>query len=118
MFLRLLAQCCRGLGAFLVSLGIGGSGGIMISLITDYGHRNLIDQIHVNHDMFLNQHLPVILVVHALLVSGGVLWASGRLMVYVCSKRAVPPGRCASCGYCLTGLPEPRCPECGTSFPT
>jgi hypothetical protein len=22
-------------------------------------------------------------------------------------------GRCVHCGYCLTGLTEPRCPECG-----
>jgi hypothetical protein len=26
------------------------------------------------------------------------------------------PGVCDSCGYALTGLPEPRCPECGRSF--
>jgi len=25
-------------------------------------------------------------------------------------------GRCLSCGYPLIGLPEPRCPECGTAF--
>ena len=23
---------------------------------------------------------------------------------------------CSKCGYDLTGLPEPRCPECGTEF--
>lgn len=23
---------------------------------------------------------------------------------------------CATCGYCLRGLPEPRCPECGAEF--
>ncbi len=27
-----------------------------------------------------------------------------------------PPGHCRVCGYNLTGLPKPRCPECGTSF--
>lgn len=25
-------------------------------------------------------------------------------------------GHCQDCGYNLTGLPEPRCPECGTEF--
>jgi hypothetical protein len=25
-------------------------------------------------------------------------------------------GRCEKCGYDLRGLPEPRCPECGTPF--
>jgi hypothetical protein len=24
--------------------------------------------------------------------------------------------RCPNCGYLLIGLPEPRCPECGTGF--
>ena len=27
-----------------------------------------------------------------------------------------PSGHCAVCGYNLRGLPEPRCPECGTAF--
>jgi uncharacterized RDD family membrane protein YckC len=26
------------------------------------------------------------------------------------------PGYCVGCGYCLYGLPEPRCPECGLAF--
>ena len=26
------------------------------------------------------------------------------------------PGHCQKCGYNLAGLPEPRCPECGTEF--
>jgi hypothetical protein len=26
------------------------------------------------------------------------------------------PGRCSECGYILTGLPQARCPECGTAF--
>jgi hypothetical protein len=25
-------------------------------------------------------------------------------------------GQCVECGYNLAGLPEPRCPECGTSI--
>jgi predicted amidophosphoribosyltransferase len=27
------------------------------------------------------------------------------------------PTHCPACGYDLTGLPLPRCPECGTPFP-
>ena len=39
-------------------------------------------------------------------------------IVYV-RKRFWPfyePGRCRVCDYDLRGLPEPRCPECGTPF--
>jgi hypothetical protein len=28
----------------------------------------------------------------------------------------LPTGTCVKCGYNLTGLTEPRCPECGTPF--
>lgn len=30
-------------------------------------------------------------------------------------SRILRPPACPSCGYCWTGLPEPRCPECGES---
>jgi hypothetical protein len=33
-------------------------------------------------------------------------------------NRKPAPGRCATCGYDLRGLPEHRCPECGTPFET
>jgi hypothetical protein len=28
----------------------------------------------------------------------------------------IHPPRCSRCQYVLTGLPEPRCPECGQEF--
>jgi hypothetical protein len=31
-------------------------------------------------------------------------------------SRGLTPGSCKECGYNLFGLPEPRCPECGTAF--
>lgn len=31
-------------------------------------------------------------------------------------RRFNKPGHCTHCGYLLRGLPEPRCPECGTPF--
>lgn len=31
-------------------------------------------------------------------------------------RRFSTPEHCAHCGYSLHGLPEPRCPECGTPF--
>ena len=32
--------------------------------------------------------------------------------------REVNPSRCVECSYCLKGLSEPRCPECGQEFLT
>ena len=32
--------------------------------------------------------------------------------------REIDPPQCAECGYCLNGLPQPRCPECGQEFVT
>lgn len=36
-----------------------------------------------------------------------------RRRVRLCRKEN---GQCVECGYDLTGLPEPRCPECGTKI--
>lgn len=53
------------------------------------------------------------------------LWAPTALtacypsvaLIGVCrSRRRRRNGLCLNCGYNLTGLPEPRCPECGTKF--
>ncbi|MFO0973863.1 MAG: hypothetical protein U1A27_10560 [Phycisphaerae bacterium] len=30
-----------------------------------------------------------------------------------CESHAPVPLRCVACGYCLTGVVDPRCPECG-----
>jgi hypothetical protein len=37
-------------------------------------------------------------------------------LVIAARPHRVPSGHCVHCGYCLRGLPEPRCPECGTTF--
>ncbi len=34
----------------------------------------------------------------------------------MCRRRRRKQGHCLTCGYNLTGLTEPRCPECGTGF--
>jgi len=45
-------------------------------------------------------------------------WITGpvcRWLEQDCRKRVNWPS-CEKCGYCLRGLVEPRCPECGSSF--
>jgi hypothetical protein len=48
---------------------------------------------------------------------GGVVGV-GCLSVYLRKRYwpEYPPGHCDYCGYCLTGLSESRCPECGSVF--
>jgi hypothetical protein len=51
------------------------------------------------------------------LISAG--WVGLAILLYAGRHilRSPPtPGTCRRCGYDLRGLPEPRCPECGTSF--
>lgn len=39
-----------------------------------------------------------------------------RMWHYVLWRKRTRSGCCVACGYCLVGVPEPRCPECGTRF--
>ena len=57
----------------------------------------------------------------ALIVGGTTaLWTFGPeivlLFLAVRLKHREVKGVCVRCGYDLRGLPEPRCPECGTPF--
>jgi hypothetical protein len=55
-------------------------------------------------------------------VAAGILWgavsgmACGVVWMLNTYRPVYPPGYCANCGYCLRGLPRPRCPECGREF--
>lgn len=52
-------------------------------------------------------------------VGAGVLALLGSLCIGIAirGRATVDDGRlCDKCGYNLTGLPEPRCPECGKPF--
>ena len=55
------------------------------------------------------QVLVIPLGIPALVIAGPTLFFWRR-------SRRPPAGYCRKCGYNLTGLPEPRCPECGTEF--
>ena len=46
---------------------------------------------------------------------GGLQWF-GIVSVLRWASRRKDRSRCRKCGYPLRGLPEPRCPECGTPF--
>ena len=66
--------------------------------------------------IFLRQR-PRYLGIPLWIPAGGfaVLFAQAYLPMRRRRKR-VKLGQCIECGYNLTGLPEPRCPECGQPF--
>ncbi len=49
-------------------------------------------------------------------IASGALAAILFLSPRVRSWWRVRHNRCVRCGYCLAGLSDPRCPECGTHF--
>ncbi len=54
-------------------------------------------------------YLPLAVSVVLLSLPGGVLWARHRR-----DSRRLKQNRCIGCGYNLTGIHGPRCPECGS----
>ena len=56
--------------------------------------------------------LPIWIIVVALLIHPIRAVVLGPLR----DRRRRRNNECTNCGYNLTGLPEPRCPECGTGF--
>ena len=62
---------------------------------------------------------PYILRACALFLALGLLSlvaAQVRLSRIARASSSAEDARCGTCGYLLYGLPEPRCPECGTPF--
>jgi hypothetical protein len=61
-------------------------------------------------------NMGAVLAAFVILIPLGVLVGIGAFVASLISLTKAPSGCCAKCGYDLRGLPEPRCPECGTPF--
>lgn len=85
------------------------------SAVTPFGGtwRRAVPSLNANTKLVWNTFIraPVTMLVIALLAYPAAAFIRGPLR----TKRRAKRGLCVHCGYNLTGLTEPRCPECGTS---
>lgn len=70
---------CYGLGLLFVYLGIGGSLGLLVGLIEDFGFVNMTDTIRLNKDVFVDQYLGWIVLSHCTVLLGGALGTIAKL---------------------------------------
>ena len=72
-------------------------------------HRQVLDSIVVQKTEIDVRTLLVLLGIHPILFAPYLVWRTSR-------RKALVGPLCGKCSYCLRGLSEPRCPECGTPF--
>jgi hypothetical protein len=70
----------------------------------------------VNYDTVARWLILALLLAFPFLVLGRLSFLGIRWVQAWRGHRALAHGKCQRCGYSLHGLPEPRCPECGTAF--
>jgi len=92
----------RGRGAFGLGLAL---------LATWIWHS--VDITREGEGAFIVFLVPCCLILPAAII---VTLAGGVLALRQEFSKGPVPGSCTKCGYDLRGLPEPRCPECGTPF--
>lgn len=102
----------------------------VIDSFPDFRIKRLIPGVRYNHSVFLSVDNEAGLLRRMCL---GTVWVSAYFVLLVAVLFATYPviafirgplrrvrrrrrGRCVACGYDLTGLPEPRCPECERPF--
>ena len=73
-------------------------------------------QIRKRHNCYCDQGTFFALVIGVTIL----IWSFGPGIIFLYFTRRMQQratfGYCIKCGYDLRGLPEPRCPECGTPF--
>lgn len=96
--------------ALSIALTVMGFGGALIAaavLAVTGPSRWMGIVLSVFYVMVLLPFPPIVLLIPFMIVLASVKARPGT---------PAPPGICVRCGYDLRGLPEPRCPECGTPF--